>query len=474
MSTHAKTVTSSNDVNGDVDPSLDDNLSETSSAREETELDKGASSESGSIKSSEETKETFDEETASGGSDLSLQEEQNEMQSNESTDIGNEFQEQNKTERCTQKDSENSPFITNTSAIESALTSSQPGAKQLQKDEFIKNTKTVHDNGYIEEDVTMPSVEVINCPKGIMRDLAEPYFDVWRLDRDSMIDHIEYMYHDLGVVRAWKIPRSTLRMFLLGVRERYQDNPYHNFKHCFCVTQMAYSIICKLRLRNKVSVDHLGALLTAAVCHDVDHPGLNNSYHCHARTPLAILYNYKSILEQHHFAVACRILSNKEQNIFRNVNNRDEVLTNVGDLILATDLARHKDVMETYRCNIDTGFDFKNNSHVLSLLKIIIKCADVSNEVRPETVASPWVDRLFAEYSEQSAREKRERLPVTTYMDPDLVNVPESQEGFIRGIMLPMYDELCRLATDARAYFISPLHEALLRYEIQNMRERGV
>jgi len=40
----------------------------------------------------------------------------------------------------------------------------------------------------------------------------------------------------------------------------------------------------------------MGALLTAAVCHDVDHPGLNNAYHCHARTPLAILYNYQSIL----------------------------------------------------------------------------------------------------------------------------------------------------------------------------------
>ena len=46
------------------------------------------------------------------------------------------------------------------------------------------------------------------------------------------------MYHDLGIVRAWKIPRTTLKMFLLGVRERYQDNPYHNFKHCFCVTQV--------------------------------------------------------------------------------------------------------------------------------------------------------------------------------------------------------------------------------------------
>jgi len=67
-------------------------------------------------------------------------------------------------------------------------------------------------------------------------------------------------------------------------------------------------------------------------------------------------------------------------------------------------------------------FGHFGSDHVMSVLKIIIKCADVSNEVRPETVATPWVDRLFAEYSEQSAREKRERLPVTQYMDPDLVS----------------------------------------------------
>lgn len=42
-----------------------------------------------------------------------------------------------------------------------------------------------------EEDFTMPGLEAVYCPKATMRDLAEPMFDVWRLDRDSMVDHIE-------------------------------------------------------------------------------------------------------------------------------------------------------------------------------------------------------------------------------------------------------------------------------------------
>lgn len=59
---------------------------------------------------------------------------------------------------------------------------------------------------------------------------------------------------------------------------------------------MVYSMVCKLNLRDVLSVDDLGILLTAAVCHDVDHPGLSNGYHSHAHSPLAILYDYKSIL----------------------------------------------------------------------------------------------------------------------------------------------------------------------------------
>ncbi|XP_039270104.2 high affinity cGMP-specific 3',5'-cyclic phosphodiesterase 9A-like isoform X1 [Styela clava] len=316
-------------------------------------------------------------------------------------------------------------------------------------------------------DDTMPGMEDVSYPDESMHRLSEPDFDVWRLGRDAMVDHLEYMYHELGVTRAWKIPRATLRMFLLGVRERYQDNPYHNFKHCFCVTQMTYSMICKLKLRHLLSVDDLGMILTGAVCHDVDHPGLNNGYHCHAHSPLAILYNYQSILEQHHFAVTCRILTNKERNIFRNVSNRDEILNGTRELILATDLALHKDIMEQFKRNTAEGFDFKNRSHVLSLLKIIIKCADVSNEVRPENIATPWVERLFSEYYEQSAREKRERLPVTPYMDPEKVDVTDSQEGFIKGMMLPMYSELAKLVVDARIYYVNPLSDALLRYELQ-------
>ena len=59
---------------------------------------------------------------------------------------------------------------------------------------------------------------------------------------------------------------------------------------------MTYSILNKLELRHKFDVNDVGAILVAAVCHDVDHPGVNNSYHVNSQSTLAILYDYESVL----------------------------------------------------------------------------------------------------------------------------------------------------------------------------------
>lgn len=65
------------------------------------------------------------------------------------------------------------------------------------------------------------------------------------------------------------------------------------------------------------------------------------------------------ITEQHHFAVTCRILTNKERNIFRNVANRDDILSDTRSLILATDLALHREIMDDFTKRIKK-FNFSN------------------------------------------------------------------------------------------------------------------
>ena len=50
------------------------------------------------------------------------------------------------------------------------------------------------------------------------------------------------------------------------------------------------------------------ATLIAAAVHDVDHPGKNNQFLIETGHELAILYNDNSVLENHHLAMAFRIM----------------------------------------------------------------------------------------------------------------------------------------------------------------------
>ena len=81
--------------------------------------------------------------------------------------------------------------------------------------------------------------------------------------------------------------------------------------------------------------------------------------------------------------------------------------------------------------------------HIRTQLKVVlVKACDISNEVRPMEVSEPWVDCLLEEYFMQSDREKSEGLPVAPFMDREKVTKPTAQIGFIKFVLLPMYQQL--------------------------------
>uniref|UniRef100_A0A8C0TUF5 Phosphodiesterase n=1 Tax=Canis lupus familiaris TaxID=9615 RepID=A0A8C0TUF5_CANLF len=277
--------------------------------------------------------------------------------------------------------------------------------------------------------------------------LRKPTFDVWLWEPNEMLSCLEHMYHDLGLVRDFSINPITLRRWLLCVHDNYRNNPFHNFRHCFCVTQMMYSMIWLCRLQEKFSQMDILILMTAAICHDLDHPGYNNTYQINARTELAVRYNDISPLENHHCAVAFQILAQPECNIFANVqpDGFKQIRQGMITLILATDMARHAEIMDSFKETME-NFDYSNEEHVTLLKMILIKCCDISNEVRPMEVAEPWVDCLLEEYFMQSDREKSEGLPVAPFMDRDKVTKATAQIGFIKFVLIPMFETVTKVS----------------------------
>lgn len=78
------------------------------------------------------------------------------------------------------------------------------------------------------------------------------------------------------------------------LRNRYQKNHYHNFRHAVDVTHNVFLFLELCEAKEFLSDMEVMALMVAAMFHDVDHPGVNNNFLIQSRDPLAVLYNHKS------------------------------------------------------------------------------------------------------------------------------------------------------------------------------------
>jgi hypothetical protein len=130
---------------------------------------------------------------------------------------------------------------------------------------------------------------------------------VWDYTIDELALFVTLIFEDLGLLETFRIHPDQLHAFILLVNENYiQDNPYHNFQHAFDVTQTVYLLLKRSDATQCLTKVDILALVVGGLCHDLNHPGLNNGYQVAAGTRLARLYNDKSVLENHHAARAFR------------------------------------------------------------------------------------------------------------------------------------------------------------------------
>ncbi|KAK1165913.1 high affinity cGMP-specific 3',5'-cyclic phosphodiesterase 9A-like isoform X1 [Acipenser oxyrinchus oxyrinchus] len=291
--------------------------------------------------------------------------------------------------------------------------------------------------------------------------LKTPTFDNWQWEDAEIMVLLQLMYTDLDFITTFHIELEVLQQFLYEVYKHYNNIPFHNFNHCFCM----YGLIWLTDLRSKIDEIDLLTMLTSAVCHDLDHTGYNNAYQINARTELALRYNDISPLENHHCAVAFEILEKPENNIFRNLTTEQYKRIREGMIkcILATDMTRHNEILNQFK-SILPVFDFSNKDHKDNLMMTMIKVSDISNEARPMDVAEPWLDCLLQEFFNQSDMEKLEGLPVSPFMDRDKVTKPSSQTGFIRFVLFPLFMELANLFPNLEQHIIDPVRKALDYY----------
>ncbi|POI19472.1 hypothetical protein CIB84_016783, partial [Bambusicola thoracicus] len=154
-------------------------------------------------------------------------------------------------------------------------------------------------------------------------------FDVFALNRVTEEHSLRTIVYELftrhNLNSRFKIPAVFLTALLDALEVGYGKyrNPYHNQAHAADVTQTVHCFLLRTGMLHYLTEIEVLAIIFAAAIHDYEHTGTTNSFHIQTKSDCAILYNDRSVLENHHISAVFRMMQDDEMNIFVNLT-KDE------------------------------------------------------------------------------------------------------------------------------------------------------
>ncbi|XP_012942193.1 cAMP-specific 3',5'-cyclic phosphodiesterase 4D [Aplysia californica] len=258
------------------------------------------------------------------------------------------------------------------------------------------------------------------------------------------------IFQDRDLMKTFKIAPHTLVSYLMHVEDHYhRDTPYHNAIHAADVVQSTHVLLSATALENVFTdLEILAAIFSCAI-HDVDHPGLTNQYLINTSSELALMYNDESVLENHHLAVAFKLLQEENCDILSNLTKkqRQSLRKMVIDMVLATDMSKHMSLLADLKTMVETKkvagsgvLLLDNYQDRIQVLQNMVHCSDLSNPTKPLDLYKLWVDRVMNEFFRQGDLERQEGLDISPMCDRHTATIEKSQVGFIDYIVHPLWE----------------------------------
>lgn len=297
------------------------------------------------------------------------------------------------------------------------------------------------------------------------------------------------LFQDMCLFEIFKIPEREFMSYFCALESGYRDIPYHNRVHATDVLHAVWYLTTRpipgfqqihsehvtgsdtdsdsgispgrisyaTSKSSSISDDSYGclawnipalelmALYVAAAMHDYDHPGRTNAFLIATNAPQAVLYNDRSVLENHHAASAWSLyLSQPEYNFLANLDHvefkRFRFL--VIEAILATDLKKHFDFLAEFNAKVNDvnspGIDWTNENDRLLVCQVCIKLADINGPAKVRDLHLKWTEGIVNEFYEQGDEEARLGLPISPFMDRSAPQLAKLQESFITHIVGPL------------------------------------
>ncbi|XP_064908150.1 dual specificity calcium/calmodulin-dependent 3',5'-cyclic nucleotide phosphodiesterase 1C isoform X9 [Columba livia] len=310
---------------------------------------------------------------------------------------------------------------------------------------------------------------------GVLKNVDKWSFDVFALN-DASGDHaLKFIFYELltryDLINRFKIPISALVSFVEALEVGYSKhkNPYHNLMHAADVTQTVHYLLFKTGIAHWLTELEIFAMIFAAAIHDYEHTGTTNNFHIQTRSDSAILYNDRSVLENHHVSAAYRLLQDDEEmNILSNLSKDDwrEFRALVIEMVLATDMSCHFQQIKAMKNALQQpeGID---KPKALSLL---LHTADISHPAKAWDLHHRWTMSLLEEFFRQGDKEAELGLPFSPLCDRKSTMVAQSQIGFIDFIVEPTFTVL----TDMTEKIVTPLIDEASRSGMSGFRRSSL
>ncbi|XP_074643588.1 3',5'-cyclic-AMP phosphodiesterase 4C-like isoform X4 [Tubulanus polymorphus] len=317
-------------------------------------------------------------------------------------------------------------------------------------------------------------------------------FKIAQLTNNRPLTAITYqIFQERDLMKAFQIPANTLVTYLMHLEDHYRrEVPYHNNVHAADVTQSTHVLLYSPALENVFTDLEILAAIYACAIHDVDHPGVTNQYLINTSSELALMYNDESVLENHHLAVAFKLLTEDNCDLFLNLSRkqRQTLRKMVIDMVLATDMSKHMSLLADLKTMVETkkvagsgvllldnytdriqvlATDMsKHMTHLADLktmvetkkvsgngiltldtyndriqvLQNMVHCSDLSNPTKPLDLYRKWVDRIMSEFFRQGDMERERGLDISPMCDRHTATVEKSQVGFIDYVIHPLWE----------------------------------
>ncbi|VDK49889.1 unnamed protein product [Anisakis simplex] len=163
----------------------------------------------------------------------------------------------------------------------------------------------------------------------LMRNVDSWSFDPFKVNEVSDGHALKYVGFELfnryGFLERFKIPYQTLENYLLALEAGYSkhNNPYHNIVHAADVTQSSHFMLSQTGLASSLTDLDLLAVIFGALIHDYEHTGHTNNFHIQSGSNFAMLYNDRSVLENHHVSACFRLLKDGDRNILERLTKEE-------------------------------------------------------------------------------------------------------------------------------------------------------